>query len=81
MADVENLLFSSYGWGEPVKWGNTNKVTSAEKCCEGCLNHNPATSKGLTCNGAALLSPAWISNRSPASAPLEGAMWQSCMCS
>ena len=41
----------SYGWGDPVKWGTSNLVDSAEACCEQCLHFKPKSASDQTCNG------------------------------
>jgi len=42
----------SYGWGDPVKWGTSNLVDSAEACCQQCLQFKPKSASDQTCNGA-----------------------------
>ena len=41
----------SYGWGDPVKWGPSNLVDSADECCEQCLQYKPQSMTDQSCNG------------------------------
>ncbi len=42
----------SFVFGEPVRWGGTNKVNSARQCCNQCRDYVPKSDDDLSCNGA-----------------------------
>lgn len=37
-------------WGDVVRWGAHNKVTSWDQCCQQCLDHKPRNEDELECN-------------------------------
>ncbi len=70
---TSRFVSRSYGWGEPIKWGPSNLVDSAESCCEQCLQYKPTSVSEQSCNGACIapgnFAPASIRGPRCASAP------------
>ena len=60
----------SFVFGEPVRWGGTNKVNSARQCCNQCRDYVPKSDDDLSCNGAPL--PARLQG-SPSTCPGDAA--------
>lgn len=50
LVQAASVCMCSY-WGEPVKWGPSNKLPSAESCCAACREHQLSTPLDLECNG------------------------------
>lgn len=59
-AHCESLHLCSFVFGEPVRWGMTNKVNSARQCCNQCRDHVPKSDNDLSCNGASHSSSSTI---------------------